>query len=160
MRAILTCVQSSTAEKQATAEQLARDLTALMKLLLVTSSRDFFAELEKAGISLTQIKSLTMLAEHDEPLSVKALSDLMGLSLPGISRAVEGLVQRGEITRVEDAEDRRRKLLSITPSGRRTYERLLATRIAGVRRFVDELDPEEQEALSRGLRALAGRLDR
>jgi MarR family transcriptional regulator for hemolysin len=153
-------VQSSAAEKQATAEELARDLTALMKLLLVTSSRDFFVELEKAGISLTQIKSLTMLAERDEPLSVKALSDLMGLSLPGISRAVEGLVQRGEITRVEDAEDRRRKLLSITPSGRRTYERLLATRIAGVRRFVDELDPEEQEALSRGLRALAGRLDR
>jgi MarR family transcriptional regulator, transcriptional regulator for hemolysin len=153
-------VQSSAAEKQATAEELARDLTALMKQLLVTSSRDFFVELEKAGISLTQIKSLTMLAERDEPLSVKALSDLMGLSLPGISRAVEGLVQRGEITRVEDAEDRRRKLLSITPSGRRTYERLLATRIAGVRRFVDELDPEEQEALSRGLRALAGRLDR
>jgi MarR family transcriptional regulator, transcriptional regulator for hemolysin len=160
VRAILACVQSSAAEKQATAEELARDLTALMKLLLVTSSRDFFVELEKAGISLTQIKSLTMLAERDEPLSVKALSDLMGLSLPGISRAVEGLVQRGEITRVEDAEDRRRKLLSITPSGRRTYERLLATRIAGVRRFVDELDPEEQEALSRGLRALAGRLDR
>jgi DNA-binding MarR family transcriptional regulator len=153
-------VQTSAAETQATAEHLARDLTALMKLLLVTSSRDFFVELEKAGISLTQIKSLTILVDHDEPLSVKALSDLMGLSLPGISRAVEGLVQRGEITRVEDAEDRRRKLLSITPSGRRTYERLLATRIAGVRRFVDELEPEEQEALSRGLGALAGRLHR
>jgi DNA-binding MarR family transcriptional regulator len=151
-------VQATAATKQATAEHLARDLTALMKLLLVTSSRDFFVELEKAGISLTQIKSLTMLAEQGEPLSVKALSDLMGLSLPGISRAVEGLVQRGEITRVEDAQDRRRKLLSITPDGRRTYERLMATRIAGVRRFVDELDPEEQEALSRGLSALAGRL--
>jgi DNA-binding MarR family transcriptional regulator len=151
-------MQASAAAKQATAEHLARDLTALMKLLLVTSSRDFFVELEKAGISLTQIKSLTMLAEQGEPLSVKALSDLMGLSLPGISRAVEGLVQRGEITRVEDTQDRRRKLLSITPDGRRTYERLMATRIAGVRRFVDELDPEEQEALSRGLSALAGRL--
>ena len=152
--------KQATAEhpKQETAERLATDLTALMKVLLVTGSRDFFVELEKAGISLTQIKSLTMLAERDEPLSVKALSDLMGLSLPGISRAIDGLVQRGEITRVEDTQDRRRKLLSITPRGRRTYERLLAVRIAGVRRFVDELDPEEQEALSRGLRALAGRL--
>ena len=63
-----------------------------MKLLLVTTSRDFFVELEKAGISLTQIKSLTMLAERDEPLSVKSLSDLMGLSLPGISRAIDGLI--------------------------------------------------------------------
>jgi MarR family transcriptional regulator for hemolysin len=146
--------------KQATAESLTRELTALMKHLLVTTSRDFFVELEKAGISLTQIKSLTMLAEREEPLSIKALSDLMGLSLPGISRAIEALVQRGEITRVEDAQDRRRKLLSITPRGQRTYERLLATRMEGVRRFVDGLDPEEQEALSRGLSALAGRLHR
>jgi len=151
-------VQASAATTQATAETLTVELTALMKHLLVTTSRDFFGELEKAGISLTQIKSLTMLAERDEPLSVKALSDLMGLSLPGISRAIEGLVQRGEITRVEDAQDRRRKLLSITPRGQRTYERLLATRMEGVRRFVDELEPEEQEALSRGLSALAGRL--
>ncbi|HEY6775481.1 MAG TPA: MarR family transcriptional regulator [Thermoleophilaceae bacterium] len=153
-------MQASAATKQATVEVLTQDLTALMRHLLITTSRDFFAELEKAGISLTQIKSLTMLAECDEPMSVKALSDLMGLSLPGISRAVEGLVQRGEIKRVEDTDDRRRKLLSITPRGRRTYERLLATRMEGVRRFVDELDPEEQEALSRGLSALAGRLHR
>jgi DNA-binding MarR family transcriptional regulator len=153
-------VQAFAATKQATPETLAQDLTALMKHLLIKTSRDFFAELEKAGISLTQIKSLTFLAETEEPMSVKALSDLMGLSLPGISRAIEGLVQRGEIKRVEDAEDRRRKLLSITSSGRRTYERLLASRVEGVRRFVDELDPEEQEALSRGLRALAGRLHR
>jgi MarR family transcriptional regulator, transcriptional regulator for hemolysin len=153
-------VQASAATKQATAEALTVELTALMKHLLVTTSRDFFVELEKAGISLTQIKSLTMLAEREEPLSVKALSDLMGLSLPGISRAIEALVQRGEIKRVEDAQDRRRKLLSITPRGQRTYERLLATRMEGVRRFVDDLDPEEQEALSRGLSALAGRLHR
>jgi DNA-binding MarR family transcriptional regulator len=153
-------VQASGATEQATAEALAEDLAVLMKHLMSTTTRDFFGELEKAGISLTQIKSLTMLAERDEPLSVKALSDLMGLSLPGISRAIEGLVQRGEIKRVEDTEDRRRKLLSITPRGRRTSERLMAIRVAGVRRFVDQLDPEEQEALSRGLSVLAGRLHR
>jgi DNA-binding MarR family transcriptional regulator len=129
-----------------------------LKHLLVTTGRDFFGELEKAGISLTQIKSLAMLADSEEPMSVKALSDLMGLSVPGISRAVDGLVQRGEVRRVEDPRDRRSKLLSITPRGRRTYERLLATRMAGVRRFVDDLDPEEQEALEQGLRAVAGRL--
>jgi DNA-binding MarR family transcriptional regulator len=131
-----------------------------MKHLLVTTSRDVFSELEKAGISLTQIKSLTMLVDSEEPMSIKALSDVMGLSVPGISRAVDGLVQRGEVKRVEDPSDRRSKLLSITPRGRRTYERVLATRMAGVRRFVDELDPEEQEALAQGLSAVAGRLNR
>jgi DNA-binding MarR family transcriptional regulator len=151
-------VQTSPAAKQSISELVTRELTTLLKHLLVTTSRDFFGELEKAGISLTQIKSLAMLADSEEPMSVKALSDLMGLSVPGISRAVDGLVQRGEVRRVEDPRDRRSKLLSITPRGRRTYERLLATRMAGVRRFVDDLDPEEQEALEQGLRAVAGRL--
>jgi MarR family transcriptional regulator, transcriptional regulator for hemolysin len=145
---------------QATADIVTRELTALTRHLLLTTSRDIFHELETAGISITQIKSLTFLAEAEEPLSMKALSDVMGLSVPGISRAVDGLVQRGEVTRVEDPRDRRSKLLGITPRGRRTYERVLAIRMAGIRRFVDELDPEEQEALARGLSAVAGRLHR
>lgn len=153
-------MQVSVGTTQATADIVTRELTALTRHLLLTTSRDIFHELEKAGISITQIKSLTFLAEAKEPLSVKALSDLMGLSVPGISRAVDGLVQRGEVTRVEDPRDRRSKLLSITPRGRRTYERVLAIRMAGIRRFVDELDPEEQEALARGLSAVAGRLRR
>jgi DNA-binding MarR family transcriptional regulator len=131
-----------------------------MRHLLVTTSPEFFAELERAGISLTQIKSLGMLAEADEPISVKALSDLIGLSVPGISRAVDGLVQRDEVRRMEDPRDRRSKLVSVTPRGRRTYERLVATRMAAIRRFVDELDPEEREALARGLSAVSGRLGR
>jgi DNA-binding MarR family transcriptional regulator len=153
-------LQASAATSQTAAEVVTRELTALTKHLLLTTSRDLFHELERAGISLTQIKSLTFLAEAEEPLSVKALSDVIGLSVPGVSRAIDGLVQRGEITRVEDPRDRRSKLLSITPRGRRTYERLLAIRVAGIRRFVDELDPEEQEALARGLSAVAGRLNR
>jgi DNA-binding MarR family transcriptional regulator len=153
-------VQASVEAKQTAAEVATRELTALTKHLLLTTSRDMFHELEKAGISITQVKSLTFLAEAEEPLSVKALSDVIGLSLPGVSRAIDGLVQRGEITRVEDPRDRRSKLLTITPRGRRTYERVLATRMAGIRRFVYELDPEEQEALARGLSAVAGRLNR
>jgi DNA-binding MarR family transcriptional regulator len=153
-------LQASAATTQTAAEVVTRELTALTKHLLLTTSRDLFHELERTGISLTQIKSLTFLAEADEPLSVKALSDVIGLSVPGVSRAIDGLVQRGEITRMEDPRDRRSKLLSITPRGRRTYERLLAIRVAGIRRFVDELDPEEQEALARGLSAVAGRLNR
>ena len=153
-------MQASVGTTQATADIVTRELTALTRHLLLTTSRDIFHELEKAGISITQIKSLTFLAEAEEPLSMKALSDVMGLSVPGISRAVDGLVQRGEVTRVEDPRDRRSKLLSITPRGRRTYERVLATRMAGIRRFVDELDSEEQDALARGLSAVAGRLHR
>jgi MarR family transcriptional regulator, transcriptional regulator for hemolysin len=131
-----------------------------MKHLMVTTGRDFFAEMERTGVSLTQAKSLMILTEAEEAMSVKALSDAMGLSLPGVSRSIDAMVQRGDVTREEDPRDRRCKLVSVTPRGRRLYERLMAIRLAGVRRFVDELDQDEQEALAHGLDAVAGRIPR
>jgi DNA-binding MarR family transcriptional regulator len=151
-------VQASVTSGPVTPQQLTQALGALIKHLLVSSGRDFFAELERTGISLTQLKTLGLLSEADEPTSVKALSDLIGLSLPGVSRAVDGLVQRGELARQEDPRDRRSRLLSITPRGRRTYERLVAVRMAGIRAFVDELSADERQALAEGLDAVAGRI--
>jgi len=129
-----------------------------MKHLLHATGRDFFAELEKAGISVTQAKSLMLLTEAEAPMSVKALSDAMGLSLAGVSRSIEAMVQRGDVKRAEDPRDRRSKLLTATPRGRRLYGRLLAVRMAGVRRFVDGLEQDERVALARGLDAVAGRI--
>jgi MarR family transcriptional regulator for hemolysin len=153
-------VQASVSTKTKTSEALTQDLTALMKHLLVSTGRDFFAELEKVGISLSQAKSLMLLIEAKEPMSVKAISDALGLSLPGVSRSIDAMVQRGEVTREEDPRDRRAKLVSVTPRGRKLWERLLAVRLAGVRRFVDDLTPQEQEALAQGVGAVAGRFDR
>jgi MarR family transcriptional regulator for hemolysin len=143
-----------------TTQDLATSLTALMKHLLVTTGRDFFAELEKSGVSLTQAKCLMLLTDADEPKSVKALADALGLSLPGVSRSIEAMVQRDEVTREEDPRDRRCKMVSVTPRGRRLYERLMAIRLAGVRRFVDELNEDEKEALAHGVDAVAGRITR
>jgi MarR family transcriptional regulator for hemolysin len=156
-------MQASVSTKQATGdatESLAGSLTSLMKHLMMTTGREFFAEMEKTGVSLTQAKSLMLLIEAEQPMSVKAISDAMGLSLPGVSRSVEAMVQRGEVTREEDPRDRRCKMVSVTPRGRKLYERLMAVRIAGVRRFVEELDQDEQEALAQGLDAVAGRITR
>ena len=154
-------MQASVSTKQASGdatESLAGSLTSLMKHLMMTTGREFFAEMEKTGVSLTQAKSLMILIEAEKPMSVKAISDAMGLSLPGVSRSVEAMVQRGEVTREEDPRDRRCKMVSVTPRGRKLYERLMAVRIAGVRRFVEELDQDEQEALAHGLDAVAGRI--
>jgi DNA-binding MarR family transcriptional regulator len=163
VQASVTTKQASEAAAAATGpatEELAGSLTALMKHLMMTTGRDFFAEMEKTGVSLTQAKSLMLLIEAEKPMSVKALSDAIGLSLPGVSRSIDAMVQRGEVTREEDPRDRRCKRVTVTPRGRRLYERLMAVRIAGVRRFVEELNQDEQEALAHGLDAVAGRITR
>jgi DNA-binding MarR family transcriptional regulator len=141
-----------------TPQSVAADLGLVLKEVLTSTSHDFFAALDAAGLSFSQVKCLMLLNDADA-LSVSALSDELVLSLPAASRAVEALVQRGELTRVEDARDRRSKLVSITPRGRKTFEKLIAVRRAGVERLLAELDPPELDALAAALRPIVERLD-
>jgi DNA-binding MarR family transcriptional regulator len=137
---------------------VARDLGLLLKHLMRSTGRDFFAALENAGISFTQLKCLGVLSDAGEPVALGALSERIGLSLPAVSRAVDGLVKRGEVKRAEDPHDRRSKLVSSTARGRATYERLIAVRVAGVERFVATLEPEERDALAAAVNPIVERL--
>jgi DNA-binding MarR family transcriptional regulator len=154
-------VQTSSAERIAEVAGLdgvARDLGLVVRHLLWSTNREFFTSLQGAGISFSQLKCLGLLADADEKASLGALSEATGLSLPAISRAIDGLVQRGEVKRTEDPNDRRSKLLTVTARGRATYERLASVRAAGVRRFVEELEQEERAALGAALHPIVERL--
>ena len=137
---------------------MAQDLGLIVRHLLWSTNREFFTSLQDAGISFSQLKCLGLLAEADSELSLGALSDETGLSLPAISRAVDGLVQRGELKRDEDPEDRRSKIVSLTARGRGTYDRILAVRLAGLKNFVEELEPQERDALGSALHPIIERL--
>ena len=151
-------MQASTASKQTiSAAELTSTLTVILSHLLASTGRDFLQAVDELELSLTQIKSLRALMDADEPLSVKALGDELGLSLPAISRALDGLVQREFVTRAEDPADRRSKRLALTRKGRRTHDQLYALRVAGLREFVEDLDPHEREALAAGLAPIARR---
>ena len=136
-------------------EAVSADLGNVMKHLLVSSSRDFFAAVEEAGLTFTQVKCLHLLGDAEEPLPINALSERLGLSGPAISRAVDGLVQRGEVKRAEDARDRRSKLLTVSARGRRTIDRFVAIRFAGIKRFVEGLTDEQRQALASGVGPIA-----
>jgi DNA-binding MarR family transcriptional regulator len=137
-----------------------RDLGLLVRHLLGSTNREFFAALEDAGISFSQLKCLGLLSNAEAPLSLGALSEDLGLSLAAVSRAVDGLVQRGAVKRQEDPSDRRSKLVTVSARGRATYERVLAVRVAGVERFVDALEPDDREALGAALGPIVEGLDR
>jgi DNA-binding MarR family transcriptional regulator len=128
-----------------------RDLGLLLKHLLGSTNREFFAELQDAGISFSQLKCIGVLSNAEAPLSLGALSEELGLSLPAVSRAVDGLVQRGAVKRQEDPGDRRSKLVSVSARGRAIYERVVRVRLAGVERFVEELEPDQRDALEAAL---------
>ena len=140
------------------ADALSRDLAGFTNHLLQANRRDLFTAVEKAGLNFTQVKVLKTLSEADEPLSLGAVSDALGLSLPGISRAVDNLVRRGHVTREKDPRDRRCKLVTVTGRGRGTYERLTEIRLAGIKNFVSGLEPAEREALAGAVGPVVRRL--
>jgi DNA-binding MarR family transcriptional regulator len=146
---------SVSAGSEVSVDSVATDLGTLMKHLLVSSSRDFFAAVEEAGLTFTQVKCLHLLGDTDEPLPINALSERLGLSGPAISRAVDGLVQRGEVKRTEDPRDRRSKLLTVSARGRRTIDRFVAIRFAGIKRFVEGLSGDELTSLGAGIGPIA-----
>jgi DNA-binding MarR family transcriptional regulator len=150
-------VQASSSVRTAPPD-LARDLGLFLKEVLGSSSREFFAALQEDGISFTQLKCLGRLQDAGEPISLGRLSEELGLSLAATSRAVDGLVQRGEVKRQEDPADRRSKLVSPTARGRAAHERIVAVRLAGVRRFVESLEPTESDALAAAVRPIVERL--
>jgi len=152
--ALLACVQAITVSSKS----VARDLGVVFKEVMTSTSHDFFAALDAAGLSFTQVKCLGLLSDADA-MSVSTLADELVISLAAASRAVDALVQRGEVSRVEDARDRRSKLLSITPRGRRTFEDLIAVRRAGVERLLADLDPDDLEGLAAALRPILERLE-
>ena len=170
LSAILVCVQASSSRRPTASdaahateeltEVITRDLFAFVNKLLTAGHRGLFAAMEKQDLSITQVKSLHALADADGPMGLGAVSDLLGLSLPAISRSVDGLVQRGLVKRKEDPRDRRSKLVTVTSRGRDTYERLTELRLAAIRGFVADLEPEQKQALADALVPVIRSLDR
>jgi hypothetical protein len=50
--------------------------------------------------------------------------------------------------------------VTVSARGRATYERVVAVRVAGVRRFVEGLEPDQRDALGAALAPIAEGLPR
>lgn len=71
-----------------------------------------------------------------------------------ISRAVAALVGKGLVSRDEDLNDARRKLLHITDRGRQLYEAIMPMFVERERRMLEHLDDAERRQLGQILEKL------
>jgi len=121
------------------------------------SSQQMFTVLGELDLSMTQMKTLSMLDDCLEEVSVKELSDLLGLSLPATSRTVDGLLRRGFLSRHEDAEDRRIKRVRLTDDGRSVVQRIVTARLQGLEAFASTLSDDQRARLMAALADLPHR---
>ena len=146
-----------TASKQVSSKKLAAELLELWHHLMRGSTEQLYALIAELDVSITQMKTLHVLAEGSSELSVKELSDRLGLSLPGASRIVDVLLRRGWLERREDPHDRRMKRVGITPDGRKVVDRIETARLAGLEDYAASLTPEQRTRLSSALSDLPHR---
>jgi DNA-binding MarR family transcriptional regulator len=136
---------------------LTEDLATFVKYLIHAHGEDFFKAVGELDLSFSQVRILGILGRDVEWASVKELADGLGLSLPAVSRSVEGLVQRGYVTRAEDADDRRVKQIAATGDGRALLTHLVELRVAGTAEFLDTLSARERARLAAALEPIVAR---
>ncbi|MFO0760730.1 MAG: MarR family transcriptional regulator [Byssovorax sp.] len=73
--------------------------------------------LRDEDLSVAQVAALYLLDERGR-LRVGEVAEVIGRPLPQASRLVDDLVQRGLVLRVEDEQDRRARVLSLSAKGR------------------------------------------
>jgi DNA-binding MarR family transcriptional regulator len=124
---------------------------ALASYLMRTANVGTFNTIADLDLSFTQLKALCALEQDGEERSVKALAESMGLSLPAMSRAVDGLFERGFVERDEDPTDRRMKRVRLTKAGRTVPRALNDARLSALQELMSSLGNEEAGALEHAL---------
>jgi MarR family transcriptional regulator for hemolysin len=78
--------------------------------------------LKHLGIGQSGWMTIAMIAKSDEPMSQRALADLVGVEGPSMVSMLDRLERDGLVTRAPSATDRRVKLVHLTETGRTVYD--------------------------------------
>lgn len=89
-------------------------------------------------------------------LSMRAIAQEQVLTTGGATRLVDRMEAAGLVERVEDPDDRRGKLVSLTELGARTSVRAARLHVENIRRyFLEPLPAEDRERFAEDLRILS-----
>lgn len=132
-----------------------RALAEALRPALLRVSRRLRLEAQKVGLSAQDALLLGQITKHPG-IGVSALADAEKISRPTMSAHIKRLEAEGLVARSDDAEDRRRSGLAITPAGMDKLEIIRATRNDWLATRLSKL-PADDRAL---LEAAAGALVR
>jgi DNA-binding MarR family transcriptional regulator len=99
---------------------LTRQILTGMVALVQGVRRSFPTTIDDLDITMRQCRAIMVLAEA--PASMSKLAHTISASLPSTTGLVDRLVQRGMVSRHEDAHDRRLVICELTPKGREVID--------------------------------------
>ena len=109
------------------------------------------AGIEETGLGLSDFGVLEVLL-HKGPLPVNTIGPIVDLTPGSISIAVDRLFTKGLVTRVESTEDRRVRIIALTPKGKELIVSAFRKHSAQMKKVFSDLTPEELDALEVALK--------
>jgi MarR family 2-MHQ and catechol resistance regulon transcriptional repressor len=100
------------------------------------------AGIEETGLGLSDFGVLEVLLNKG-PLPVNTIGPIVDLTPGSISTAVDRLFAKGLVTRVDSTEDRRVRIVALTPRGKDLIASAFRKHSRQMKRVFSELNPEE-----------------
>jgi len=130
---------------------------------LHTSSRLWRLALDKRlkhlGIGQSGWVTIAMIAKSAEPMSQRALADLVGVEGPSMVSMLDRLERDGFVTRAPSPTDRRVKLVHLTDAGSTVYAEVMKEATAFRADLLADVDPAALAAATTLLETLRKRIE-
>jgi DNA-binding MarR family transcriptional regulator len=133
--------------KVVSAQELSDVLAPVWTVLYRRSSHELLQVIGDLNTSFSQVKH-----------SVKEIAERLSLSVPAASRAIDGMIERDYVARRESEEDRRSRLVKLTPQGQEIVRKILEARLQTLQTFAAELTPDERDGLHAALLPIVERI--
>jgi MarR family transcriptional regulator, 2-MHQ and catechol-resistance regulon repressor len=114
------------------------------------------AGIEDAGLGDSDFRVLEVLL-HKGPLPVNTIGPIVDLTPGSISIAVDRLFEKRLVSRVESTEDRRVRIVALTPRGKDLIVPAFRKHSGQMRKVFSELSPDELRGLEVTLKKIGKR---
>ena len=132
-------------------------LERFVQLLMSRVHAEGLDQLVELDLPLSQARALFTIAHQGRPMPIAEVAATIGLSAAAAGRAVDALVRLGALERRESPDDRRVKLVQLTPHGFELVDVQFEHKRRALRGVADRLDPSHAERLDEVLgQILAG----
>src|SRR6201993_2118236 len=113
-------------------------------------------DIEETGLGLTDFGVMEVLL-HKGPLPVNTIGPIVDLTPGSISIAVDRLFAKGLVSRVESGEDRRVRIVALTPRGKDLIVSAFRKHSEQMKSVFSELSTEELHGLEAALKKVGKR---
>src|ERR1700747_2393210 len=122
------------------------------------AAKYLYAGLEETGIDDTDFRILEALLNKG-PLPVNTIGPKVFLTPGSISVAIDRLLDRGLVSRAESPEDRRVRIVLLTPNGKARAGPTFRKHAAEIRKVFADTSPRELRALETALKKIGRRAE-